>query len=322
MLQGGGGNDWVLDDINLNTCYPNLVNSPKDTATACAGFPLTLSDTVQSYFNNYNNFCWEKSADGVNWNSTGVCGVKVPVLVNGIYQYVVDTSFATVAADSGTFYRLKVGTTASNLSNPDCSVNNSQKIFMKVFNVSCTLLNTTILSFSGNVVTNTALLKWASASEINLKEYQIEKSTDGINFSQAGTVAAANDPNGSSYTFNDPEPISSVAYYRLKLTDFSNNGSKYSKIIVLYNKNASFKVTAVNPFKTTLKIEVFLPEDGNAVFNLYDLFGKIVSKKNLLLSKGTSQVILDDVESLSAGMYILRTQFNNKIIQNKLFKVD
>ncbi len=29
---GGGGNDWVLDDINLSTCYPDLINSPKDTA--------------------------------------------------------------------------------------------------------------------------------------------------------------------------------------------------------------------------------------------------------------------------------------------------
>ena len=58
------------------------------------------------------------------------------------------------------------------------------------------------------------------------------------------------------------------------------------------------------------------------VLNLYDIFGKTVSKKNLQLSKGTSQVILDDVERLPAGMYILRTQFNNKIIQNKLFKVD
>ena len=57
---GGGGNDWVLDDIKLATCYPNLVNSPKDTATACKGSSLTLSDTVKSYFNNYTYFCWEK----------------------------------------------------------------------------------------------------------------------------------------------------------------------------------------------------------------------------------------------------------------------
>ena len=57
---GGGGNDWVIDDIKLATCYPNLVMNPSDTATSCVGYPVNLSDTVKSYFNNYNNWCWEK----------------------------------------------------------------------------------------------------------------------------------------------------------------------------------------------------------------------------------------------------------------------
>ena len=39
---GGGGNDWVLDDIKLATCYPNLIMNPSDTATSCKGWPVTL----------------------------------------------------------------------------------------------------------------------------------------------------------------------------------------------------------------------------------------------------------------------------------------
>ena len=319
---GGGGNDWVLDDIKLATCYPNLINSPKDTASSCTGVPLSLSDTVKSYFDNYTNYCWEKSVDGINWASTGNCSSKVPALVNGEWVYTVDTTFIPIAADSGTFYRLKVATTPSNLTDSSCSVGNSQKIFVKVFNVNCTLLNTQLLDFTGNIINNTGILRWSSESEKNLKQYIVERSIDGINFSQSGVVAAVNDANGASYSFSDPDPIATVAYYRLKLAGLSGNDNKYSKIIVLYNKSASFKVNAVNPFKVNLKIDLFLPEDGNVVLNLYDVFGKTVSKKNLQLGRGTSQVILDDVERLPAGMYILRTQFNNKIIQNKLFKVD
>jgi hypothetical protein len=319
---GGGGNDWVLDDIKLATCYPNLINSPKDTATSCVGVPLSLSDTVKSYFNNYTNYCWEKSIDGINWISTGVCSSKVPTLVKGEWVYTVDTTFTPVPADSGTFYRLKVATTTSNLNNSLCSVGNSQRIFVKVFNVNCTLLNNMILNFTGNIINDNAILKWTSEGETNLKEYEVEKSLDGINFSRTGIVATTNDINGSDYSFNDPEPISSVVYYRLKLPSLSGNDTKYSKIIVLYNKNALLNVSVVNPFKANLKINIFLPEDGNVVFNLYDVFGKIVSKKNIQLSKGTSRLTLDDVERLSPGMYILRTEFNNKIIQNKLFKAN
>ena len=319
---GGGGNDWVLDDIKLATCYPNLINSPKDTATSCSGFPLTLSDTVKSYFNNYTYYCWEKSTDNITWTGTGVCGTKVPVLVNGLWQYVVDTSFTTVAADSGTYYRLKVGTTFSNLNDPSCSVNNSQKIFLNVYNVNCTLLATKLLSFRGNIVNDNAILKWTSQSEGGLKEYIVEKSLDGINFSRTDVVKAIDDRNGASYTFNDPEIIASMAYYRLRLVNKINFDHKYSNIIVLYNKNASFKVSPVNPFKTNLKIELFLPEDGEVEMNLYDTYGKPVSKKNLMFNKGNSNIILDDVGKLAPGIYILRSRFNNKIVQNKLFKTN
>ena len=317
---GGGGNDWVLDDIKLATCYPNLVNSPKDTASSCAGVPLSLSDTVKSYFNNYTNYCWEKSIDGVNWISTGNCSSKVPALVNGEWVYVVDTTFTPIAADSGTYYRLKVATTASNLTNSLCSVSNSQKIFVKIFNVNCTLLTTQLLNFSGSIINDNAVLKWKSEGETNLKQYEVEKSVDGTNFFRTGIVATLNNSNGGDYSFNDPDPISSVAYYRLKLPGRFGNDTRYSKIIVLYNNNALFSVNAVNPFKAAVKINVFLPEDGFANFNLYDVFGKIVAKKSLQLSKGNSKIILDDVERLAPGIYILRSEFNNKVIQNKLFK--
>ncbi len=53
--------------------------------------------------------------DGINWTSTGVCGSKAATIVNGLYQFIVDTSFIPVAADSGTYYRLKVGTLAAKL---------------------------------------------------------------------------------------------------------------------------------------------------------------------------------------------------------------
>ncbi len=319
---GGGGNDWVLDDIKLATCYPNLINSPKDTATSCVGAFLSLSDTVKSYFDNYTNFCWEKSLDGVNWTGTGVCGSKVPVIVNGLYQYVVDTTFKTVRADSGTYYRLKVGTTFSNLSNPNCSVSNSQKIFLKVFNVNCALLATNILNFSGNLADDKTILHWTSQTGANLKSFEVEKSLDGVHFLQTGVVASINNVNGGDYSFTDPVPVSSVAYYRLKLISDPDNGDTYSKIIALYNRNALFTVSTINPFRNDIKLNIFVPKDGDVLLNLYDVFGKLVSKKIIQLTKGTNQITMDNVEKLSSGIYILSTQFNYTSIQNKLFKVN
>ena len=215
---GGGGNDWVLDDIKLATCYPNLIMNPSDTTTSCVGYTVLLSDTVKSYFNNYVNWCWEKSNDGISWAATGVCGVKVPVLVNGLWVYAVDTAFTAAAADSGKYYRLKVATTSSNLSNPACAVSNSQKVFLKVYSVKCAVLDARFLNFSGSIINNKSSLRWTSQNENELKEYEIQKSMDGITFTKTGVVAATNGLTGASYAFNDPENITSLAYYRLKLS--------------------------------------------------------------------------------------------------------
>ena len=145
---------------------------------------------------------------------------------------------------------------------------------------------------------------------------------EGINFTKVGVVEAVNDINGASYAYNDPENITTLAWYRLKLLSYSGGRFKYSEVIQLYNKKARIKVSAVNPFKTNLKIDIFLPENGNVEFNLFDLFGKNVTRKIVHLSKGNSKAILDDVSHLPAGIYILRTSFNNTFLQNKLFKAN
>lgn len=317
---GGGGDDWVMDDIKLATCYPNLVMNPSDTATACAGWPITLSDTIKSYFNNYVNYRWETSTDGITWNAVNAGSSKVPVVENGLYVYHVDTVLVPAAADSATYYRVKVGTTTDNLDNPDCSVYNSQKIFLKVYSTTCPLLDVSLLNFNGTLINEKSVLKWTSQNGDNLLAYEVEKSLDGIHFTKAGKIPVANETNGSTYTFTDPTDIVNTVFYRLKLVNKNSEENKYSKIISVYNRKNDFSISTVNPFKNTLKINVFLPFDGVLEFNLCDIFGNVVKKKTLELQKGNSQQILDDLYNLQAGMYILRAIFNGTVIQNKMIK--
>ena len=320
---GGGGNDWVLDDIKLATCYPNLIMNPNDTAAACSGSPISVTDTVKSYFNNYNFYRWEKSSDGIDWIPLTTGNTKTPVLQNGLYLYYVDTVFKPNQMDSGTFLRLKVATSLENLTDGKCAVNNSQKVFLKVYNPkTCPVLETRIVNFNGAIINDRSLLKWTSQNEAGIKEYAIEKSIDGIHFFSIGKVPAINGTTEANYTLTDPQSISNTAYYRLKLitADYSNN--KYSKIITLYNRNAAFKITAVNPFKNVLKLDVFLPSQGNIEFNLCDIYGNVVNRKIVQMQKGNSQLSFDNVYNLPAGIYILRAVFNGTVLQNKLIKTN
>jgi len=318
---GGDGNDWVLDDINLSTCYPNLIMNPNDTATVCAGYPVTITDTVKSYYNNYGNFRWEVSSDGgTTWIPVSAPGTKTPVLVNGLYQYYVDTLFTPVAADSGYYFRLKVATTAANLSNINCSVDNSQKVFLKVYSSSCSVLNAKILIFNGSVINNKNVLQWIMKDEDGIADYTIEKSLDGIHFEQIGDVAPMSNRFGDGYFFTDPGNNSNISYYRLKLLSTNNIPAIYSKTVLLYNRSAMFDISSINPFNDILKVNIYLPAMSKVDMSLCDMYGKILSRKTLQLSAGNSQVTFDNLSGLPAGMYILNVFQNGINIQKKLIK--
>lgn len=73
-------------------------------------------------------------------------------------------------------------------------------------------------------------VEWKVASELNMKNYEIEKSTDGSTFSKAGTqTATGNNNNDITYNWLDVNPVLGNNFYRVK--GIANSGEiKYSGI--------------------------------------------------------------------------------------------
>ncbi len=66
----------------------------------------------------------------------------------------------------------------------------------------------------------TGLLSWKTARELNTSHYDVERSTDAVNFSFIGKVAAnGNTTAESNYSFTDNTPAKGFNYYRLKQVD-------------------------------------------------------------------------------------------------------
>ena|SRR5450432_2700196 len=89
-------------------------------------------------------------------------------------------------------------------------------------------------SFTADLNNDKAELKWETASEINISHFIIEKSTDGINYSDAAVMFAyGSDAVKTSYSFTDKlNAQSGVVYYRLCSVD--NNGKgQYSDIRII-----------------------------------------------------------------------------------------
>ena len=85
-----------------------------------------------------------------------------------------------------------------------------------------------MLSFSAKLGNGGVGVNWTTASEINTKNFVVERSTDGVHFSALGTVAAAGNSNTAhQYQFTDANALNagaSTLYYRLRLVD--NDGKK------------------------------------------------------------------------------------------------
>ncbi len=186
----------------------------------------------------------------------------------------------------------------------------------------------TWLFFNASLSGKDGLLKWATAAEINTKEFEIERSVDGRNFTQIGTTAAAgSSASQSNYSYTDLNVTAlniPVVYYRLKQTD-KDGKSTYSNIAALQLPTTSdgpIVRAYPNPFKQslTLMIANAATVGKNDKVEVYSLEGKMVYQRKISNRSISAAVTLDDLPQLTPGMYILRLDLNNQKFSFKVIK--
>jgi hypothetical protein len=171
----------------------------------------------------------------------------------------------------------------------------------------CTIVIPVRLStFEGKISNRNAALYWQTASETNSSHFVVERSTDGVNFGNAGRVAAAgNTAQTSSYNFTDVNVPTGRLYYRLKQVDVDGR-FEYSGTIVLQNRQNGFQFTvSPNPASAFITVQYNGPAEQDTDIKLYDVQGKLVQQSKL--NKGQAMVRLT-IEPLHAGTYIVKIQ--------------
>ncbi|MBL7814131.1 MAG: T9SS type A sorting domain-containing protein [Saprospiraceae bacterium] len=162
-----------------------------------------------------------------------------------------------------------------------------------------------LLSFTAAKNDNTTanILTWATASEVNNKGFEVEKSSDGLRFEKMGFVAGNN--KASTYQFLDNLTSARIetsptflTYYRLRQID--NDGKEtLSKVITIEDKGAKGKLAVFpNPVSNLLTVEN--TEGGN--FQIFNLLGQqVLTGKTPPSGAGGL-----DVSALPQGTYILK----------------
>lgn len=164
------------------------------------------------------------------------------------------------------------------------------------------ILPVNLTDFNYTIVNNSVRLTWQTASEHNTDRFEIERSTDGVNFNKIGTVASAGTSNTArDYNFPDNNPAA-VNYYRLKQIDKDGNAS-YSKTLQVKLKGGNPLTIQPTIVTDLLRFQISLQAQDISGTQVYDISGKTI-----LNFKGRSGYNEIDVSNLSAGNYLIRLQ--------------
>jgi trimeric autotransporter adhesin len=180
-----------------------------------------------------------------------------------------------------------------------------------------------LLTFTGSLQKdNSALLQWTTTNQINTAYFVVERSVDGNNFNNIGTVStAANGDTKTSYSLTDMNAgvqTTTIVYYRLKI--FDNDGKySYSKIInIVLNKNVDVFLFP-NPVEQILNIRLSGKETHPVLVQILDLTGKVVHSERGMITQNS--VLNIDVKHWKSQVYILKvTNSKNEVITTQKFE--
>jgi hypothetical protein len=160
---------------------------------------------------------------------------------------------------------------------------------------------------------------WQTASEMNNDHFDIERSTDGKQFSTIGEQRGAGTSRDIiAYAFTDHTASqaflqSNILYYRLKQVDIDGNYT-YSDIVNVANAvPGQFEIVSVkpNPFASGFELNYLSSSLAPVTIEITDVIGKMVFSRDIQVSKGANTFTMPADIDLKDGVYFVRLMQNN-----------
>ncbi len=163
-------------------------------------------------------------------------------------------------------------------------------------------LPVTLTSFTATPQADAVLLRWATASELNNKEFVVERSADGRQYRALQTLAGRGTVlTASAYAATDAQPLPGLSYYRLRQVDL-NGTSSYSPAVSVSRATAS--AAYPNPTADVLTLDLRVLPASPCAVRLRSLPGQVVLAQTL--TGGQAQPL--SLATLPVGTYLLEME--------------
>lgn len=188
------------------------------------------------------------------------------------------------------------------------------------------LLSLPVKGLNLNVVSqgSTAVVNFSTISEYNTQSFEVEKSTDGSNWSVFATLAAAGySDQPRNYQAPDGTVIAAITYYRVRQVD-ADGKYTYSPIASyrVNDNNAPKSSVYPNPFAEKVSVMFTSSAEQVVTVRVVDGSGRPVQSLNWNLKKGPNVLQLDNVQQLPRGFYLVeaRDKSGNRLLSEKMMK--
>ena len=245
-----------------------------------------------------------------------------------LYTAGVDTTetsvMATVTYTTTNIIKLRVGGTKTANSS---MTNRMYSIWFKNFTYIAPITLPIKLSAFNAVLNNNSKrvdLSWATEYEKNVSHFIIERSTDGVNYSDAGMVFAyGNTADSRSYSMYDniSNLQATVIYYRLRSVDIDGKNELSNIRVIRIGKGSENNISILtypNPVTSDLRITVPANwQNKKAVYEIFNANGQVAKR---IENGNSSQTEIINVGSLAPGFYIVKVSCNGETAQQRIVK--
>lgn len=162
--------------------------------------------------------------------------------------------------------------------------------------VSCTPLSIDELMLFGEANESHNQLNWIVEGEINTSYYAVERSTNGINYEEVGTIEASSSGiEDAQYSFQDYTSEMGLNYYRIRTVKNSGSSMVSSALGLTTTNSNSFKILATfpNPTSDNFTLKMVSNQKEDVTYRLIAMDGTIVDQKNIPVNKGINTIDLN-----------------------------
>lgn len=297
----------ALTNLTASGAFNVKYNGPTTPNRFALYDPLVYVDSAEYW--TINKISGDAALVVMNWDNS-----KVPfpnLMVSDI----------RVANYDGTFWRSIGGSATGSALTTGNVTSSSVSAFNRNFtfgSISYTL-PIKIISFTAGRMNGYTKLNWTIGNEMNVANYELQRSDDGISFYTINIHQPYNRNGTGFYSYDDRKVLNGTTFYRLKVNNLSRQVNYSPIVTVSENMTGREFYVLTNPVNANIDLYAGAAIKGLYNYTIVNTDGQLVQAGTMdIKNAGTYSIYLKP--AIVAGAYILVVQNEANKLQKMIIK--